>query len=89
MSEVAYFVASGKRRDYSKSSHSELVQDVNRCFDFLKQLLHEKDQLAKALADAKEKLRWLNLRFWLVTSAVLGEGAVIGWLATELFSRLK
>ncbi len=99
---LAYFIESNKRRDYSKSTHAQLVKDVNRCFDFLKRLLKEKEQLkdsVRALVKEKDeliekyhkaqrRLDLLNLKFWAVSAVVLALCAVNGWLASQLFARI-
>ena len=74
---------------YGDRSHGQLTKDVNRLTDLLVDLIRERDDLRNALTKAQRKLDSLNLKFWVVSSLVVGEGFVIGWCATELFSRLK
>ena len=67
---------------YAFRSAQELAEDVNRLSDLLVDLVRERDQLLIAAASLKNWVRFLHY-------VVLAEGAVIGWFATELFSRLK
>jgi hypothetical protein len=67
---------------YADRSPAKLAEDVNRLTDLLVPLVRERDEL---LAETE------NLRMWIgiLRYTVLAEAAIIGWFATELFSRLK
>lgn len=77
------------RRNYRNRTHEELLIDVNQLYDKLIAMVRERDDLRDKFNRAQRKLDALNLKFWIVSSAVLAEAGVIGFLANELFSRLK
>jgi chromosome segregation ATPase len=76
------------RRNYEKRTHEELLADVNELYDKLISLVRERDELRAQLTKAQRKLDSLNIKFWIVSAAVVSEGCVIAFLANELFSRL-
>ena len=47
------------------------------------------EQLRDDLVVAFDRIEVLKLIVWAQSAVILAEGCVIGWLATELFSRLK
>lgn len=79
----------GVVNQYADRSPGKLAEDVNRLTDLLVDLVRERDGLRDALTKALRRVDSVSLKFWIVGGLVVGEGCVIGWFATELFSRLK
>jgi hypothetical protein len=70
------------QHQYAKRTEAELTSDVNRLSDLLVELVRERDWL---LVESESLKNWVRfLRY-----AVITEGCIIGWFATELFSRIK
>jgi len=67
---------------YADRSPGQLAKDVNRLSDLLVDLVRERDML---LVEAQNFKMWIRI----LRYAVMTEAAIIGWFATELFSRLK
>lgn len=88
LSSEPYFVSSPYRRDWNDPDPRKLVKSVNDNFARLKRLVHDKEVLTKALQLAGGSIKWLKIQVWVLGIIVLGEGAVIKWLATELFRRI-
>jgi hypothetical protein len=77
------FLAGRPRQgQYTKRTEAELTADVNRLTDLVVELVRERDWL---LVEAQGLKSWVCVLRW----AVVAEAAIIGWFATELFSRLK
>jgi hypothetical protein len=77
-----------RAKQYAKRTHEELLEDFNKVTDRLCTVIGERDALL--LKDVEGKTR-LNTITWVVSALgfiVLAEGCVIGWFATELFSRI-
>ncbi len=76
------------REQYKARTHEQLVEDCNKISDRLAASIRERNQLRGDVLQAQRRLDRLGLKFWIVSSVLLGEGAVILFLAKELFSRL-
>jgi hypothetical protein len=76
------------RKNYGDRSHKQLLEDVNALYDKLVLLVRERDELRGQVGRLQRKLSTLNLKFWIVSAAVMAEAGVITWLANQLFSRL-
>jgi hypothetical protein len=78
----------GRPRSYKETDPVKLQGQVNDLSDLLVLVIRERDKLSEANKDLKERLRFLNLKFWILSSVVVAEGGMIAWLATALFSKL-
>ena len=67
---------------YADRNPGQLAKDVNRLSDLLVDLVRERDLL---LIEAQNLKMWIRI----LRYAIVAEAGIIGWFATELFSRLK
>ena len=77
-----------RAKQYASRTHEELVDDFNKVTDQLCKVMGERDALS--LKDVESTGRYTTI-IWVVSAlgfVVLAEGCVIGWFATELFSRI-
>jgi hypothetical protein len=89
--ELDNLLAGRPRINYRHRTHDELLGDVNQLYDKLVSLTKERDELRKSLNEAKEKLeslKYINLKFWICSIAVVAQCGVIAFLAKELFARI-
>ena len=66
---------------YAHRNAAELAGDVNQLTDLIVRLVRERDQL---LIEAQNFKMWIRI----LRYTVIAEGCIVGWLATELFSRI-
>ena len=78
----------GRPRSYKETDPVKLQSQINGLGDTLVIVVRERDKLRHAYEKAKDALRILNLKFWILSGVVGAEGCVILFLATQLFSRL-
>lgn len=72
-----YKQVNGVRSDYGKRSQTDLIRDVNIAHDFIKKLVHEKDQIRQAqFLHSERELKWRKILWW----ALGATWALIGWL---------
>lgn len=74
---------------YQETDPAKLQKQVNDLSDLLVLVVKERDKLQHSLHAAKERLRFLNLKFWVLSGVVVAQGGALGWLATQLFARLR
>lgn len=81
---AAAFLAGRPRptEQYANRDPLQLAKDVNRLSDLLVDLVRERDLL---LIESESLKNWVKI----LRYAVIAEAGIIGWFATELFSRLK
>lgn len=72
------------RQKYLQRSLERLPEDVTKAYDRIWDLQREKDEINGRLIAAEKALGWANLKIWILGGLVVGEGAIIGWLAKEL-----
>lgn len=66
---------------YAHRNAQELAGDVNQLTDLLVRLVRERDELLMQTESLRNWVRFLRY-------VVIAEGCIIGWFATELFSRI-
>lgn len=82
------FLAGRPRAQYDSDDPKELQKQLNGLADLQVLTIRERDKFKAQHLAAGEKLRFLNIKFWVVSCSLVAAWAVIGWLATQLFSRL-
>jgi hypothetical protein len=88
------FLAGRTRRPgaYDETDPKKLQEQINHLSDLLVLVIRERDKLIaanSALLKRLHQLRYTNLKFWILSGVVVGQCGVIGFLAEQLFSRLK
>lgn len=72
--EFTYYVARhGVRKDWSKRSTGELIEDVNVLHRFMRQLVRDKDHMRETIRRQRD---WNRI----VTAAVVALIGVVGWM---------
>jgi len=77
-----------RARQYEKRTHEELVGDFNKAIDQLASAIGEHDNLSGQVSELRSRSDTMK---WVISGlgfVVLAEACVIGWFATELFSRI-
>lgn len=87
------FLAGRTRRPgvYDETDPKQLQNQINQLSDLLVLVIRERDKLIaanSALIRKLHRLRYTNLKFWILSGVVVAEGGTIAFLAHELFSRL-
>lgn len=72
-------------RTYQAQTTQELQAQLNGVADMLVGVVTERDKFIKAASAGETAKLWAKI----LVAAVLAEGFVIGFLATQLFDRLK
>jgi len=75
-------------RKYDSTDPAELQRQLNGVADIQAITIKQRDQLQTDLRETKAHLESLTLKFWIVSAAVVVEGAIITFLAQQLFNRL-
>jgi hypothetical protein len=88
------FLAGRTRRPgvYDETDPKKLQDQINHLSDLLVLVIRERDKLIAANAVLIRKLhqlRYTNLKFWILSGVVVAQCGVVGFLAEQLFSRLK
>ena len=76
------------RQNYSRRPIERLPGDVLVAFDKIHNLNREKDQLRADLESAKRKLSSANLKVWVLTLLVGGEGVALTVLFKFVLERI-
>jgi hypothetical protein len=74
------------RRQYLRRPIKQLPGDVVQAFDQLHQQRREANTMNRALIETQRKLGIADLKVWVLTLVVTGEGAVIGWLVNKVLA---
>lgn len=77
------------QREFERSSIPGLEKSLNKAHDNLQKQVGINTRLYEQVTKGERRLDRYKIMLWVLTAVVIGEGYVIGWLATELFSRLK
>ena len=78
----------GVMTDYSTRSPDELIRDVNVLHDFTRNLVREKTEMEIKLEQTRNRLKFANLKIWILTFVVGAEGAILGCLFKWFVERL-
>jgi hypothetical protein len=77
-----------RAKQYEKRTHEELLDDFNKVTDRLCTVMGERDALSLKNVEKSSRITMIT---WVVSGLgflVLAQWGVIGWFATELFSRI-
>lgn len=76
-----YIQQPGVKRDYSRRTHEELINDVNALHRFTRQLVKERDRF-------QHQVEWQKIWNRILAAAVVVEFTMLGWIASWLVSNL-
>jgi hypothetical protein len=80
----AFMAGRPRAKQYETRSQAELAGDVNRLSDLLQELVRERDQMVSQVQRIPALELWVKILGAVASTELL----IIGWFATELFSRL-
>lgn len=77
-----------KQREFDRNTLAGLQKSLSKAHDNLHKQVRINTTLYSQLTKAERRLDRYSIMLWILVPLVTAEGCAIGWLLTELFSRI-